>query len=46
MVLFNFHDVGMVRRFDFLDKDDCEIGEGDQDQEKGSRTPTQPVKNC
>ena len=30
MVLFNFHDVGMVRRSDFLDKDDCETGEGDQ----------------
>ena len=30
--------------FDFLDKDDSETGKGDQDQDHGSRAPTQPVK--
>ena len=37
-------DVRKGWRSDFLDKDDCEIGEGDQDQEEDSRIPTQPVK--
>ena len=32
----------MERRSDFLDKDDCETGEGDQDE--GGRTPTQLLK--
>ena len=35
-------DVRMDRRSDFLDKDDCETGEGDQDE--GGRTPTQLLK--
>ena len=32
----------MERRSDFLDKDDCETGEGDQD--KGGRTSTHLLK--
>ena len=30
--------------FDFLDKDGSETAKGDQEQDHGSWTPTQPVK--